>query len=131
MKSLIYLFALLSFIAPYIEGPGINSLAQERKTHEAEDDHVYASREVDVPAKITNKMENLPEPGKDCPHAGLVRLKITLHRSGDVTEVAIIKGMGCSYDEATVEAARKFKFIPAVKDGKQVSEYKIFEYQYR
>lgn len=79
MKSLMYLFALLSFIAPNIERPYMNLLAHERKTQADEDEHVYTSREVDVPAKITNKMEYLPEPGKDCPRAGLVRLKITLH----------------------------------------------------
>lgn len=82
-------------------------------------------------AKITNKMENLPEPGKDCPsRAGVVVLRIVLHKSGRVTEVTIMKGMGCSYDEAAVGAARKFKFTPAVKDVKQVSQYQIFEYRY-
>ena len=105
---------------------------QERNAQEGEDDHVYSSNEVDVKAKITNKMENLPEPGKDCPaRAGLVRLKIILHKSGNVTEVTVLRGLGCSYDEASVAAARKFKFTPAVKDGKQVSQYQIFEYQYR
>ena len=139
MKSLVY-FAHLLMLAVCCVGTGS---AASGKTHtpppsqgqniqEAEDDHVYAYSEVDVKAKITNKMENLPEPGKDCPsQAGLVRLRIVLHKSGRVTEVTIIKGMGCSYDEASVEAARKFKFTPAVKGGKRVSQYQIFEYQYR
>ena len=43
---------------------------QGRNNREAEDDHVYAHSEVDVKAKITNEMENLPEPGKDCPRPG-------------------------------------------------------------
>ena len=53
----------------------------------------------------------------------MVELRIVLHKSGRVTEVTIMKGMGCSYDEAAVGAARKFKFTPRVKDGKQVSRY--------
>jgi TonB family protein len=139
MRSLVYFASLLGLMAlcMYVgAAPCAGSYTppplQERDTQEAEDDRVYAYSEVDVKAKITNKMENLPEPGKDCPsHAGLVRLKVILHKSGRVAEVTIIKGMGCSYDEAAVEAARKFKFTPAVKGGERVSQYQIFEYQYR
>jgi TonB family protein len=105
--------------------------SQERKNQDADEDRVYTAKEVDVKAKITNRMENLPEAGRDCPREGLVRLRIILHKSGKVTEVTIIKGMGCSYDEATVEVARKFKFTPAVKDGEPVSQYQIFEYRYQ
>ena len=81
-------------------------------------------------AKITNKTENLPVVGTDCPREGMVTLRIILHKSGEVTEVTLIKGMGCSYDQATLETARKLKFTPAVKDGQQVSQYQIFEYRY-
>jgi len=139
MKSLVY-FASLLMLAVCCVGTGVAAdgqthtppPSQEQKIEESEDDHVYAYSEVDVKAKITNKMENLPEPGKDCPsRAGLVRLKIVLHKSGRVAEVTILKGMGCSYDEASIEAARKFKFTAAVKSGKRVSQYQIFEYQYR
>ena len=97
---------------------------------QAIDDRVYTAEEVDVKAKITNKMENIPQNGSDCPHQGMVSLRIVLHKSGRVTDIAIIKGMGCSYDKATVETARKFKFTTAVKNGQPVSQYQIFEYRY-
>jgi TonB family protein len=100
------------------------------KTQAANDDRVYAATEVDVKARITNKMENIPVEGSDCPRQGLVRLRLILHKSGRVTEVTIIRRMACSYDKATVEIARKFKFTPAEKDGQQVSQYQIFEYRY-
>ncbi len=139
MKSLTYFACLLILVGCCVGVEGAAGGAsrtlqplQGRNSQEAEEDHVYSYNEVDVKARITNKMENLPEPGKDCPpRAGLVRLKIVLHKSGRVADVTVIKGLGCSYDEATVEAARKFKFTPAVKDGRQVSQYQIFEYQYR
>jgi len=94
------------------------------------EDRIYTAQEVDVRAKITNKMKNLPKAGNDCPRDGMVTLRILLHKSGRVTDVTILKGMGCSYDQATVEVAGKFRFIPAVKDRKQVSQYQIFEYRY-
>ena len=120
MKSLIYLSSLCSLIALFV----VVAAAQQ-----GSDDRVYTAGEVDVKAKITNKFENVPENGSDCPRQGMVRLQITLHKSGRVTEVTIMKGMNCSYDKATVEIARKFKFTP-VKDGQQVSQYQIFEYRY-
>ena len=135
MKSLIYLtslFILIAFctigVAARHERSYISLVSQEKK--KGADEPVYTATEVDVKAKITNKMENIPREGSDCPRKGSVRLRIVLHKSGRVTEVTIINGMGCSYDEATVDSARKFKFIPAVKDGQQVSQYQIFEYRY-
>ena len=137
MKSLVHLTPLLTLLAACMVtgaaprgGSYTPTPAQERKTQDAEEEHVYTYREVDVKAKITNKMENLPRAGRDCPREGLVRLRIILHKSGRVTEVTIIKGMGCSYDKATVEAARRFTFSPAVKDSRAVSQYQIFEYSY-
>jgi TonB family protein len=135
MKSLIYLSSLFTLIASCtIVGAGQFQqsyilLSQERKTQGA-DEVIYTAEEVDVKAKITNKMENIPKEGGDCTRQGKVSLRIILHKSGKVTGVTIIKGMGCSYDEATVEVARKFKFTPAVKDGQQVSQYQMFEYRY-
>ena len=105
--------------------------SQERKSQDADEGHVYTAKEVDVKAKFTNKTEHLPEVGRDCPREGLVRLRIVLHKSGRVTEVTIIKGTGCSFDEAAVEAARKLKFTPAVKAGESVSQYQTVEYGYQ
>ena len=136
MKSFIYISCLFSLIACCTivgvargEQSCIRVSSQEQRTQGA-DEVIYTASEVDVKAKITNKMDNLPEVGSDCPRAGMVTLRIILHKSGKVTEVTIIKGMGCSYDKATVEVARKFKFTTAVKDGQQVSQYQIFEYRY-
>lgn len=138
MHSLIYTISLFALIVS-LTGVGSARCAQsyiplpsqECKTQEGDEDRVYTVREVDVKAKITNKMERLPEAGKDCPREGMVTLRMILHKSGKVTEVTIIKGLGCSYDEATMEIARKFKFTPATKDGQPVSQYQIFEYRYQ
>lgn len=138
MKSLIHLACLFVLVASGMRvgaasyaGSHTTAPSQERVTQGADDERVYTAGEVDVRAKVTNRMENLPEAGRDCPEEGLVRLRIILHKSGKVTEVRITKGMGCSYDESAVGVARKFKFTPAVKDGKHVSQYQIFEYRYQ
>lgn len=137
MKSLVNFGCLFCLMASCIvvgatpRGKSHTQLpSQESKSRDA-DDNVYTAKEVDVRAKITNRMENIPVAGKDCPREGFVSLRIILHKSGSVTDVTVITRMGCSYDESTVEAARKFKFTPAVKDGKPVSQYQLLEYRYR
>jgi TonB family protein len=137
MRSLLFITSLLTLIASCtIAGAAQRAQSsipvptQERSTQGVEEDHIYTAREVDVKAKLTNKKENLPKAGKDCPREGQVKLTIVLHKSGKVTGVTITKGMACSYDEASVEVARKIKFTPAVKDGQQVSQYQMFEYRY-
>lgn len=75
-------------------------------------------------------MDHPPEAKKDCPVKGRVALRAVLHKSGNVAEVEIIKRPGRSYDEAAVEAVRKYKFTPAMKDGRLVSQYDFVEYSY-
>jgi TonB family protein len=137
MKSLMLLASLFAFIAPCVAAPatrsgGVHTGAslQVHNTKEEGEDRVYTPREVDERARITNKLENPPRPGSDCPSQGTVKLKMILHRSGEVRGVTIIEGIGCSYDGATVEAARGLKFKPAVKGGRPVSQYQIFMYSY-
>lgn len=137
MRSLLFLTSLFTVIASCtIAGAAqraqsnIPLHSQERATKGVDEDHIYTAREVDVKAKIPNKMENLPKAGKDCPKEGMVNLTIVLHKSGKVTEVTITEGMGCSYDKAAIEVARKLKFTPAEKDGQQVSQYQMLQYRY-
>ena len=94
-------------------------------------DRVYTAKEVDVKAKVKNRLDNPPQPGSDCPRGSArVVLRAVLHKSGKVTGVKLIKRMFCSYDQQAIEAVRKFKFTPAIKDGHPVSQYADIEYEY-
>jgi TonB family protein len=113
--------------------PGTESCAgfasQDQSKGETDEDRVYHPREVDVKAKIRNAAETAPGSSNDCPVKGWVSLRVVLHKSGEVTEVVLIRRMNCSYDERVVEAARKLKFTPAMKDGRAVSQYLRIEYR--
>ena len=111
--------------------PSPSPTPQERQESKNEDERVYKATEVDVKAKVKNKLKNLPELRSDCPEVATVTLRAILHKSGKVTEVVLIKGVGCSYDKQAIEAVRKFKFTPAVKDGLVVSQYADIEYNSR
>ena len=93
-----------------------------------DDDKIYTVKEVDVKAKIKNKLEHLPQRKEDCPETVHATLRIVLHKSGKVTEVIVTKSSGCSYDDEVIKAVRQLRFTPALKDGKPVSQYLVFTY---
>jgi len=67
----------------------------------------------------------------ECPKAGTALIKMTLHKSGKVKDVKLIRGMSCGFDRSAAEAARRIKFVPAQKDGVRVSQSLMVEYAYR
>ena len=94
-----------------------------------DDDKVYAFTEVDVKAKIRNRLERLPERKRDCPDPVQATVRAVLHKSGKVTEVIVTEPSGCSYDAEVVKVVRQLKFTPALKDGHPVSQYSELTYK--
>lgn len=95
-----------------------------------DEDRIYSPSEVDTRAKIKHEADGAPQWTPDCPKKGRVRITAVLRKSGEVTDVELVKGMGCGYDEKAVEATRKLNFSPAMKEGHAVSQYLRIEYQY-
>jgi hypothetical protein len=60
--------------------------------------------------------------------AGTVIIDAVLRYSGKVTDIKVISGLPDGLTEIAVIAARKAYFIPAVKDGRRVSQYYQFRY---
>jgi TonB family protein len=94
---------------------------QENEKNGIEKDKVYTVDEVDIKA-IPNKLDHA-QLKSDCPDEVNVILRVTLHKSGRMTEVMFIESTGCSFDMEAIKAVRKLKFIPAMKDGHPVSQY--------
>jgi TonB family protein len=92
------------------------------------DDPVYTRDQVDVPAKLKNQLEHLPDALDDCPIPVGVSLRFVLRKSGKVTDIAVVKSSGCSYDREAIKAAKQLKFDPAWKSGKPVSQFSTIEY---
>lgn len=94
-----------------------------------DDDKVFLAQEVDVKAKIKNKLESLPTRKNDCPETVQVSLKLVLRKTGKVTDITVAQSSGCSYDHEAIKAASKLKFDPALKDGQPVSQYSEIQYK--
>ncbi|MBX5483164.1 MAG: TonB family protein [Myxococcaceae bacterium] len=61
---------------------------------------------------------------------GNVVLMITIDAEGNVTKVRLVSGPGYGLNEAAVEALKKFKFTPAVKNGENVSTEISYTYTF-
>ena len=107
---------------------GVYSQDAKPKPTPPDEDKVYTAKEVDVMAKVENQViEGVPKVGKDCPKTGMVIVVAVLRKTRKVTDLKLIKGVGCSFDQQEVERIRKLKFSPARKSGHPVSLYIQFE----
>jgi TonB family protein len=92
---------------------------------------VITARAADTKARVFNT----PQPGynakaKKDQIAGTVVLRCVFASDGKVTNIEVIQGLPAGLTEAAIEAARKIKFIPATKDGRNVSMWMQLEYNF-
>lgn len=87
------------------------------------------SNKFDTPLRILEKPRASRTDGQDCSR-GKVVLRVTFLASGEIGLIDVISGMGNGLTESSIEAAKKIKFIPAMKDGKPVTVIKPVEYAF-
>lgn len=79
--------------------------------------------------RIVEKPEPVyPEKAKADQVWGTVALKVVLVADGQVTNIKVVKGFRDGLTESAIAAAKRVKFIPAVKYGKPVSVSFQLEY---
>jgi TonB family protein len=61
---------------------------------------------------------------------GTIVLKCVFAANGTITNIRVVQGLPYGLTEKAVEAARKIKFVPATKDGKNVSMWMQLEYSF-
>lgn len=91
----------------------------------------YLGKEVDTKVRLVKKPEpTYSEPAKGEQITGTVVLKCIFAADGTVTNIRVIAGLPGGLTEKAIEAARKIKFIPATKDGQNVSMWMQLEYNF-
>lgn len=71
-----------------------------------------------------------PEEARKLGIGGTVGLEITVGRDGAVTDAKVTRSAGFGLDSAAVEAARRFRFRPATKDGTPIAATVLFDQQF-
>jgi outer membrane biosynthesis protein TonB len=88
---------------------------------------------VDSPLQIINQPKaNYPKEngGSICVN-GIVRLKVEFLEDATIGKISIISSLPYGLNEQSIEAAKKIKFKPAMKDGKPIKVSKIIEYRFK
>ncbi len=92
----------------------------------------FSAKEVDTKAEITAR----PEPGytreaRRFGVQGVVVLRVLLLADGKLDRVRVIKRLAFGLTENAIRAACQIKFKPAIKAGKEVSQWVTLEYGFR
>ena len=87
-----------------------------------EGEKIYTAKEVDQKARITKMFPpEYTEEARKNQISGVVILKVVLASNGQITKISVVSGLPFGLTERAIAAARKMQFVPAVKDGKNVS----------
>jgi len=106
-------------------------VAQTANNSNQSSEQVFSSKEVARPAFPVSRPEPFyTEAARFDRVVGTVVLTAVLSSTGKVTNIKVVKGLQDGLTERAVDAARKVKFIPALKDGKLVSQHTQLEYHF-
>lgn len=131
MKEFYFLFPALLMLLLLFG----NSFAQDNSpttsVQKSDEEKVYKQSEVDQKARIIKRQH--PSTDRMCSNdMGSVTVLVVLHKSGYVSDVKSLKSSECQrFNENSLDAAKKIKFNPAVKDGQLVSVSVMVEFTFR
>lgn len=92
---------------------------------------IYKGKEVDKKVHLTRKPEpSYTDEAKARGFEGVVVLVAVFSSTGKVTYLRVISGLPYGLTERAIEAAKKIKFTPAMKEGKPVSMWMQLEYNF-
>jgi len=93
--------------------------------------NAFTIKEVDRRPFIAFKPEpTYTEEARQNALTGSVILKAIFTADGAVTNIKVASGLPYGLEENAIEATKKIKFIPAMKDGKLVSTWMQLEYNF-
>lgn len=106
-SALVFLLALLCAALPSV------AFAQE-----AEGEGDEERQPVVIPPRLEEFVEaTYPPEAQEAQLEATVELQITIAVDGSVTDASVVEPQGNGFDEAALEAVRRFRFSPATVDG--------------
>src|SRR5215204_3336330 len=94
-------------------------------------DRIFTGKDVSSKARLISKPEpQYTEDARKNQITGTVVLKCVFSSSGQVTNISVRSGLPHGLTEKAIAAARQIKFVPASKDGHQVSMWMQLEYNF-
>jgi TonB family protein len=92
---------------------------------------IFSGKDVTSKARVLSKPEpQYTEEARKNQITGTVVLRAVFSSGGQVTQIRAVSGLPYGLTERAIAAARQIKFIPATKDGRQVSMWMQLEYNF-
>lgn len=116
-----------------IDGPGEPSESVDQPSPSEADapPKILTGKVVDRKVRLAMKPEpSYTEFARTHQVTGTVVLKVVFSSNGMVNNIQVVSGLPDGLTERAIDAARKIKFIPAMKDGKYVSMWMQLEYNF-
>lgn len=122
---------------PVVEGPLETSPNQEFSdarlalATEVDGERIYRAREVDQRVRVTKKPE--PSYTREARKRGIqgtVVLRCIFDSTAQITHLHVVSGLPYGLTDRAIQAARKIRFTPALKDGHPVSMWMQLEYNF-
>ena len=116
-----------------IDGPGepFESVDQPSPSEADVPPKILTGKVVDRKARLAMKPEpSYTESARAHGVTGTVVLKVVFSSNGMVTNIQVISGLRDGLTERAIDAARKIKFLPGMRDGKYVSMWMQLEYNF-
>jgi TonB family protein len=92
---------------------------------------IFTGKDVTTKARLISKPEpQYTEEARKNQITGTVVLKVVFASNGTVQNIRTVSGLPNGLTERAIAAARQIKFVPATKDGHQVSMWMQLEYNF-
>src|SRR5215213_8075044 len=92
---------------------------------------IFTGKDVTTKARLISKPEpQYTEDARKNQITGTVVLKVVFASNGSVQNIRTVSGLPYGLTERAIAAARNIKFVPATKDGHQVSMWMQLEYNF-
>ncbi|HKG45752.1 MAG TPA: TonB family protein [Pyrinomonadaceae bacterium] len=92
---------------------------------------IFTGKDVTTKARLISKPEpQYTEDARKNQITGTVVLKVVFASNGSVQNIRTVSGLPHGLTERAIAAARQIKFVPATKDGHQVSMWMQLEYNF-
>jgi len=92
---------------------------------------IFTGKDVTTKARLISKPEpQYTEDARKNQITGTVVLKVVFASNGSVQNIRTVSGLPYGLTERAIAAAKQIKFVPATKDGHQVSMWMQLEYNF-
>ena len=116
---------------PALQNSSPAELATPPPSPVTDEEKIFTGREVDQKARVLSKPEpTYTEGARKNQITGTVVLRAVFSSSGEVTNIHAVSGLPDGLTERAMAAAKQIKFVPATKDGRPVSMWMEFQYNF-